>query len=236
MNILDVIIVGLLLLGAFFGFRQGFLTSTVKLVGLIAAIVVAFLTKGFVSEVFYRHLPFFNLFGEVKGIQIFNIVFYELIAFLIVLAVLLIAYRILMMFSSFFESILNTTIIFGLPSRILGLFVGMIHYFLIIFIGLYIFSLPFFDNQVMNDSTLSEPILTETPFLSTWTEDVYLVFAEFSYLKDQFQEDDDVDAFNRSALNTLLKYRIVTVEKIDYLVEKGKLEISQIEIVLTKYR
>ncbi len=236
MNILDVVIVGLLILGAYLGMRAGFIRSSVKIVGLVGALVIAFLSKGFISEYLYRFLPFFNLFGEVRGIQIFNIVFYELIAFLIVFAILLIGYRILMMVSSLFETILNATFILGIPSKILGFFVGLLYYFVIIFIVLYIFSLPFFDNQIMKESTLAKPILTETPFLSTWTDDAYQVFDELADLKEQYQTDEDVEKFNREALDILLKYRIVEVETIEYLVARGKLDIDNIEQILDKYR
>ncbi|MBE5746547.1 MAG: CvpA family protein, partial [Clostridiales bacterium] len=61
MNIVDIIIIALLALSIFNGFRRGVVNSFVTLVGTILAFVVAFYLKTPVSIFMYEHLPFFSI-------------------------------------------------------------------------------------------------------------------------------------------------------------------------------
>ena len=51
-------------------------------------------------------------------------------------------------------------------------------------------------------------------------------------------EDNNKNAeeFNKEVLDLFLKYDVVKVSSIDKLVEKGKLQINNIEEILMKYR
>ena len=88
MNIVDLIIIIVILFGAVIGFKRGFTKSLVSAVGLIAIVIIAFLLKNPVSTVLYEHLPFFQFGGVIKGVTVLNIALYELLAFIIVLAIL----------------------------------------------------------------------------------------------------------------------------------------------------
>ncbi len=236
MSVLDIGIIVFILLGAALGFKRGFLNQSVKTIGLVAVLVVAFLFKGIVSEFLYNNLPFFNFYGEIKGVQVLNILLYEMLAFLIIFFVALFGLRILLMASTFFEAILNATIVLGFTSKIGGALVGLLYHFFITFIVLYILSLPIFGNNYMKNSTLGERILTDTVFISKYTDNAYSVLKEFNDLKNQYKVEEDPNKFNLDALDVFLKYGVVDVETVDNLVIKGKLEINQIETVLVKYR
>ena len=140
MNIVDLIIIILILFGAVIGFKRGFTKSLVSAVGLIAIVIIAFLLKNPVSTVLYEHLPFFQFGGVIKGVTVLNIALYELLAFIIVLAILGIVLKILMIATSIFERILTLTIILGIPSKILGAIIGALEWFILVFIGLYVFN------------------------------------------------------------------------------------------------
>ena len=45
-----------------------------------------------------------------------------------------------------------------------------------------------------------------------------------------------VREITRETLDLFLKYDVITVESVDYLVEKDKLKIDNIESILSKYR
>jgi len=236
MNFIDILIIGGLFLGAFVGVRNGFIRQTVITIGFIFISIIAFQFKGILSAFFYDHLPFFNFFGDIKGIQIFNILLYELIAFLVLVALLLFIFKLLLMVSNIIETFLSLTFLLKIPSKIFGAIVGAFYFFLLIFIGLYIYSLPFFNNETMLESRFAKPILTETPILSLYTEDAYQMFDQFVLLKEQYVADEDATKFNLEALDVMLKYNLVDVETIEGLVRKEKLEIDGIERVLEKYR
>ena len=72
MNIVDILIIVFILLGAFIGFRDGFTKALVNAVGVIIVTVIAYVLKNPVSEILMSFMPFFN-FG---GITSLNIVFY----------------------------------------------------------------------------------------------------------------------------------------------------------------
>ena len=237
MNIVDLIIIGVIVFGAVLGFKRGFTRSLVSAVGFIVITVLAFFLKNPISVFLYENLPFFKFAGIIKGVTVLNIILYEVLAFVIVLAVLGILLKVLMLATSIFEKILNATIILGIPSKILGAIVGAIQYFVIAFVVLYIISLPVFNIKEVNESKYKDNILNNTPVLSDFVDDTVVVVEEFSSIKDKYKDNNnDAEQFNKEVLQLLLKYNIVKVESIDKLVEKEKIQINNIEEVLMPYR
>ena len=223
MNIIDIIIILLIISGLCLEFTL--------------ALVIAFLLKNPLSKLMYEHLPFFKFGGIFKGVSALNIILYEFIAFLVVLGIVLIIFRILMMATAIFERILNTTVILSLPSKFLGMIIGGIHYFILSFILLFVLSLPIFKlDDKLSESKLREPILTKTPVLSSVVDKTINIIDEFNVLVKEYKEIDDANEFNLDTIDLFLKYNIVTVESIETLVEKDKLQIDRLESVLSKYR
>ncbi len=237
MNIVDLIIIILLIFGAVVGFKRGFTRSLVSAVGMIVIVILAFLLKNPVSTILYEHLPFFEFGGIIKGVTVLNIALYELLAFIIVLAVLGIALKILMVVTSVFEKVLAITIILGIPSKILGAIVGSLEWLVIVFIGLYVFNMPMFNINEVRASTLAPKILNETPILSGVIKDTTKVVDEFVLLKDRYTDESvNTNEFNKETLDLFLKYNVVTIESVDKLVKDEKIKIDNVEEILQKYR
>lgn len=237
MNIVDLIIIILILFGAVIGFKRGFTKSLVSAVGLIAIVIIAFLLKNPVSTVLYEHLPFFQFGGVIKGVTVLNIALYELLAFIIVLAVLGIVLKILMIATSIFERILTLTIILGIPSKILGAIIGVLEWFILVFIGLYVLNMPVVNVKEIDNSTLAPKILNNTPILSGVIKDTNAVINEFASIKDKYTDKNvDTNEFNKETLDLFLKYNVVSVDSIDKLIKDNKLKIDGIDEVLVKYR
>ena len=237
MNIVDLIIIIIIGFGAALGFKRGFTRSVVSAIGFIAITVLAFFLKNPVSVFLYENLPFFKFAGIIKGVTVLNVALYEILAFIIVLAILGILLKVLMVATTIFEKILTATIILGIPSKIAGALVGIVQYFVIVFVVLYIVSLPVFNIGIVNESKLKNNILNNTPVLSNFVDNTMLVVDEFTSIKDKYKDKNNNAAqFNKEVLNLFLKYDIVKVESIDKLVEKEKLQINNIEDVLAPYR
>ena len=111
LNIVDVIILLLILLGGVVGFKEGVIKKLTSVIGLVIVVVLSFILKNKISIVFYENLPFFDLWGAYKGIQVLNILFYEMLAFVIIAAVLSIIYRIILGLTGMIEKILKATIL-----------------------------------------------------------------------------------------------------------------------------
>jgi uncharacterized membrane protein required for colicin V production len=237
MKIVDIVILIIILLGAVIGFKRGFTRSLVSALGFIVIAILAYFLKNPLSILLYENLPFFKFGGILKGVTVLNIALYELLAFVIVLAILGVALKILMVATSVFEKILKMTIILGIPSKIMGAVVGALEAFVIVFISLYALSLPIFNISIVNDSNWKDTILNKTPILSAFSKDTMQVIDEFASIKEKYKDNNkNAEEFNKEVLDLFLKYDVVKVSSIDKLVEKEKLQINNIEEILMKYR
>ena len=237
MEIVDIIILIIILFGAVIGFKRGFTRSLVSALGFIVIAILAFFLKNPLSVLLYENLPFFKFGGILKGVTVLNIALYELLAFVIVLAILGIALKILMVATSVFEKLLKMTIILGIPSKIMGAVVGAVEAFVIVFVALYVVSLPIFNISFVENSKWKNQILNNTPVLSAFSKKTMGVVNEFAGIKEKYEDNNkNAEEFNKEVLDLFLKYDVVKVSSIDKLVEKGKLQINNIEEILMKYR
>ena len=236
MSIVDVLIVIFILAGALTGFRQGFTKSLVNFVGVILIILLAFLFKNSVSLFLMKIFPFFPFGGIIKGVTVLNIVLYEVLAFALVFSILMIVFKILSVVSGIFEKILAFTIVLGIPSKILGMIVGIIKNYVIVFFVMYFLAMPnFAEVSIVNNSKLKAPILKNTPGLSLVAEDALKVFDEFAELSHKYKDSYDNNEFNLETLDLFLKYKVTTVETVRELIKSGKISINGIDNVLNKY-
>lgn len=236
MNIIDAIAILIILSCMAMGLKKGFTKELISFLGFFVIVIAAFLLKNPISKILYENLPFFTFGGLFKGITALNIILYEIIAFFIVIAILTIVFRVLLFASSIFEKLLNMTIILGIPSKILGMVVGLVEGFVWVFILFYIVSLPLFNFKEVNDSKMIGPVLKNTPILSSFTKDFKVALEELSDLKEEYKNEGNKEKFNYDTLNILLKYKIVTTESIEKLNEKGKLKIENVNTLLNLYR
>lgn len=236
MNIVDILIIIFILLGAVVGFKQGFTKSLVSFVGIIIVTILAYFLKNPVSEFLMSFCPFFSFGGIIKGITVLNIAVYEVIAFLLVFAILMIVLRALLFATGILETILKFTIVLGIPSKILGAIVGVIKNYIIAFFVLYLLSMPnFVDVEFVKDSKFREPILRNTPLLSNAADSTLKVLDEFKGLSDKYVNTENSNEFNLETLDLFLKYDVVTVDTVKKLDESGKINIDGIENVINKY-
>ena len=88
MNILDIIIIVLIIIGALLGFVNGGIKTFVSAIGFIVVATISFMLKDIVAEVLFKICPFFNFFGVIKGVTSINILLYEVIAFIVIFGIL----------------------------------------------------------------------------------------------------------------------------------------------------
>lgn len=236
LNLVDIIIIVFILSGVAIGWKRGATKQLVSCVGLILVVVLSFFLKNPVSVFLYEHLPFFKFGGVLKGVTVLNILLYEVIAFLIVFTILMVALKLLMLATTLFEAILKATIVLGIPSKLLGALIGVIEYFVITFIILYVLMLPMFNVPFVKESKYANKILKSTPILSTMVDKSMKVIDEFASLKEKYEVAESATEFNLETLDLFLKYDIVALSSVDKLIEKNKLVIDNVDSVLNKYR
>ena len=147
-------------------------------------------------------------------------------------------FNILSALTTFLEGVLSASLIFGIPSKILGALLGFVESCVLIFALLFILTLPVFqfNDYIMSNSKYAKPILLHTPVLSNYTQDAVEIVNEFASLKDKYKTAENPMEFNKQTLNLFLKYKIVTVESVETLVSKDKIRIDAIEELLRCYR
>ena len=117
-------------------------------------------------------------------------------------------------------------------NKILGFIVGLIEGYIIVFLALNILAIPLNGNADFANSNLREFIMNDTPVLSD-------SFGGINHALDDILslEGQDVDANNLTVIDTLLKYKVVSVDFVEELVETGKLQdVDGLDAVLDKYR
>ena len=230
MSVVDIIIIVFILFGGVLGFKRGFTRELVSFLGIFVITILSFILKNPLGTILYNNLPFFKFKGVFLNLTAINILIYEIIAFFIVFFVLSILFRILLKITKVFEKILNATIILGIPSKILGMIVGIIHHLIYAFLILYILSLPIFNLSIINNSKVSKTILNKTPLLGSVCDNTLNIYNEIKDLKKEYKNEDNNEEYNSKILNIMIEKNIITKENVNKLIEQGKIKASKFNV------
>ena len=233
LNIIDVFIIIFLILGAIVGFKNGAIKEGTKFIGLFAIIIISFLLKDRLMVVLYENLPFFDFFGMIKGISAINILLYQLVSFVVIFLALFFFLKVLLVITGLIEWLLKLTIFLSIPSKILGIFVGLLEYYIYVFIALYVIAMPIFNFDAVNESSLANKILDDTPILSDMVDDTVDVYTDvWNIIK--LKDDKSNKEVNTLVLATLLDNNLITIESVKKLVLTNKITIED-ETILDNY-
>ena len=232
-GIIDAIIILVILLGGVIGFKQGAIKKLTSAVGLVLVLIVSFILKNKISVYFYENLPFINLWGVFKGIQVLNVIFYEMVAFLVIATVLTIVYRVLLGFTGLIEKVLKATVILSIPSKILGFFIGLVENYIWVYIILFILTLPVINFREVYTSKTATFILKETPIVSEYTKKTLDIYNDIYKVVENRKGKTDQE-INEEAMDTMLKYDIITVKSAKELIRQNKVLVDN-EDFLLKY-
>ncbi len=234
MQIVDIIIILMIILGAVVGFKQGFIKKTTSFLGTFLVVVLSFMLKNPLSVVMYENLPFFKFGGIIRGIDIINILIYELLAFIIVAAALTFILRILLVLTGLVEKLLKMTIFLSIPSKILGIFIGALEYYVYIFLALVFLNLPAFNIEIVRESNLANKILDNTPILSNLVGPTVDTYTEVYETLHDVNNMSNVE-INEKVLVIFLDKGVITVDSAQKLIDMNKIYIEDTSI-LDRYR
>lgn len=233
MNIIDLLVIITVLFFGALGWRRGVIKTLVALVGIIVVFYLSFILKNPLAEWLSLNFPFFNFWGEFKGVTILNVIIYQFVAFYLVFLILLTGYILLVKLSSLFEKLLKATIILGIPSRILGLIAGLIEGMVISVIVLLVLSLPVLNVESVRNSKIRNGI-NNSILINKMAKDLNNSTNEILDLKDKFEDKSE---FNIATFEVLLKHNIIDEEYSLKLINSGKLKIDQerAKAIINKY-
>ena len=230
MVVVDIVILIFLAFGAIAGFKAGGLKKIVDFVGLILIVILSFYLKNYLSVLMYEKLPFFTFGGAIKGLEVLNVLLYEVIAFVIVFSILLIVLRVLLMITGIIEKVLKATIILSIPSKIIGLVVGTIEMYVYVFVILVVITLPIFKTYFLRDSKVANFMLNNTPVLSPMSDAIVTTYDDVNEIVENRDNKTD-EEINTEVLKLLIKRDILTKESARRLVDDEKINIDDKTII-----
>lgn len=237
LNIFDVGIILLLIMFLIVGFKNGVIRETFALIGIIAVFILSFVFKGLLGNLMCIILPFFKLSGVIEGFSVINILIYQIIAFMLVFAILLTIYEIFLKISKFIQKLVNLTIILILPSKLLGAVVSLIKGVIVLFVVFIVLMIPLKNSELFTGSTMVNQILYNTPILSQSSNNFINTVEEIYNLAEKVSNKEiSTNDANLELLDMMLKHKIVNKSTVESLVKLHKLDdVNNIETVLQKY-
>ena len=232
MNIVDIIIIIFILISGITGYKRGIFKQLVMCVGTIFVFYLSYQFKDYVGDFLLLKLPMFDFPNFFKGAITLNILVYQSLAFLLVLALLLVVYNVIVSLTGIFEKLLRITVVLGIPSKILGFLGGLVEGYVIAFVILFFLTQPAFSFDLFTGSKLSNTILTSSPVLSNITSDSVELIEDIYELKDE----NDKNILNAKILDMMLEKKFVKYDVVKQLHEKGKLQFEGIEAVLERHK
>ena len=232
MNIIDIVVILIILMSGIVGFKRGVFKELVMTVGFAIVFIISFKLKNPLAEWLSLHLPFFNFGNMFNNVGIINVIFYQVIAFIVIFSLIMIVFNIILVVTSIFEKILKYTIILGIPSKILGLLVGLIEGYIIAFIVMFVVSQPMF-GDITGNSKLKGPMLNSTPILTNVVSEMNDTVIDIYNLKDSTNDDKKLE---RDITKIMLEHNLVEPDYIIKLIDANKIEIDNANELLRPYR
>ncbi len=221
MNIFDIVIILFILLAGVVGMKRGVLKELVMVIGTILVYVIAFQIKNPLANFMMKFLPFFDFFGTLKGVSILNVVFYQILAFVIIAGILLAIFNIIVKTTGIIQKLVDLTLILTLPSKILGFIVGLISGYLYVFFALIIFSIPLGGISLFTSSKVVNYVLVDTPVLSNSLGGFKDAVKDIYALSEKLASgaEGNQNQVNLEVADILLKYKVVTSDDMTELLD-----------------
>lgn len=232
-SIVNVFIILFVIMGGIVGYKNGAIKEGIQFIGLFICLIIAFLFKDQLMVLMYENLPFFNFFGLIRGLDAINILFYQLISFLVIFGALMFILRVVIVITGFVDILIKMTIFLSFPSKIIGIFVGMIEFYVYVFVILYILNMPIFNLSYVADSKYGNLVLENTPILSGFVDDTVNVYIDvWDIIKNRDNRSNK--EVNTLVLATLLDNKLITIDSTKKLVNANKIIIED-ESILDDY-
>ncbi|MCR5223715.1 MAG: hypothetical protein K6C11_01040, partial [Bacilli bacterium] len=112
---------------------------------------------------------------------------------------------------------------------------GALQYYVIIYFVIFILLQIPFTSKYMNESSAAKNIADKTPGLSMVTKELYTTYNEVYDICIRYDNSTDKQKGDYEALDTLMKHEIITSKSVQKLKDKNKLEIDNLDELITKY-
>lgn len=228
-TVVDILIIVFLLLGTYAGWRKGLIKSLVNFVGLIAVVILSFYLKTFIANFLIDKMPFFN-FAGLNGLSAINILIYNVISFVFVFVILYCLLNIIISITGFIDTLLKFTVIWIIPSKILGAIVGLLESWLYVFLLLFVLSAFNVTSSFILDSKVATFMLDNTPVVKNVFGGAYRTIKNVYNNVEEFEKDKNktTEELNLRILQIEITNGLVTKDKAQELVDNGKIDLGDV--------
>ena len=227
--IVDILIVVFLLLGTYAGWRKGLIKSLVNFIGLVAVVILSFYLKTFVANFLIDKMPFFN-FAGLNGLSSVNILIYNVISFVFVFVILYCVLNLIISITGFIDLLLKFTVIWIIPSKILGAIVGLLETWVYLYLVLFVLSAFNVTSSFVLDSKVATFMLDKTPIVNNVFGGAYDTIKNVyddieAYEKDENKTTEDL---NLRILQIEINNGLITKEKAQELIDSDKIDLGNV--------
>ncbi len=233
MNIFDIVIILLILLAGVVGMKRGIIKEVAIVLGTILVFFLAFLFKDPLAIFFCDVFPMIKVISGIGTLSALSLLFYQLIAFLILVIFFGIIIKALISLTGVLSKLINATIILAIPNKILGFIAGLIEGYLLMFLVITILMIPMSGNDLFMESSVREFILTKSPVLNQTFGGMNNALEEIFAIDDKNTDNEK----NLAIIDIALKYDVISVDFVDNAQRDGKLDdIEGVDAIINKYR
>ena len=220
MSILDGVLLLIILLILYLGYQRGIIKQASDFIVLLISMLLSSFLSKLLCKLLYPILPFFNFYGDIKGIKSVNLIIWRLIVYIILLVLIILIIRRILIKLKLQNKIKESEVEAGLISKLFGIIMSVFLSIIFLYNLLLVINVPLF-NINLKESKISNFILEKTIIISKQNEDVYL---SENYAKTIIYDSNDTfEVKNDKILNEMLKDNLVTKNVLLKLEEKGKL-------------
>lgn len=216
MSVTDILILLVILLGAYFGYVNGFLKQLSDTIILYVSMIFSSLISKIISNLIYGFVPFLNFTGKAQGLKSINVIFYRILIYLIFVALFMIIINKLLVKFKIKEKIINKSIESGKIKTILASIVGIVFMFVFMYNILLLAISPNFNLGFIKDSNVSNKILENMLIVSNRNNDVY---ESSKYAIDMVNSEannkESYASVNEEIIANMIENDLISEEKVD---------------------
>ena len=220
----DILIIIMILLGAYILRVNGFIKNLVTFVLIYIASIVSSIVSTILFNLLYKVLPFLNLIGRAQGIKIINVFFWRGVFFFIIFALIIVVVRKILYETNVYKKLEPDASTSGLINTALAFVVGLAAMVVITFDMTIILMFPMFGLKSFSNSTVQNILVKNTPILYSINSNYY---ENEKYAINRLSKDDNtkegyVDVGN-DILRNMRKTGFLDSSIIKYLNSNNKL-------------
>lgn len=224
MQILDIIIIVIAILGVYLGYQNGIVKVGSDFVALFISMLLAGLLKGPIASMLYPVLPFLSYGGVNKDLYTVNLIFYQVVIYMILVLFFLAIYQLIITKTKVKELITNTMVETYLVMKLVGAVIGAPLIILFIYNFLLFFNMPLLNLKEVRDSNYINAVLKKTPIIASVNKSLYNSEKYFNdVISDKKMLANDKRYLDNNILNYMIDEGFISAEKAQKLIDKGLL-------------